>query len=177
MDLQKQIEALKAQRIQEIKDDNKLSKIEKLRLFEKEQLFQCAPYIQDEFTDWEKEAIELEKIEAERILKEGSDDPREICARQFYQSKMTDTIFDPSTFYYEKYQTVSYADALESCLESALEDMSEEEYDAVDKVNPIITAITTRHPYTELKKSYNEIVDKVYEYCIENKIWGFKNDW
>ena len=71
MDLQKQIETLKAQRIQEIKDDNKLSKIEKLRLFEKEQSFQCASCIQDEFSDWEKEAIELEKIEAERILKEG----------------------------------------------------------------------------------------------------------
>jgi len=177
MDLQKQIEALKLQRIQEIMDDNNVSKIQKIKLFEKEQLFNCAPYIQHEFPDWEIEAVELEKLEAERILKEGCDNPNEICAKQFYQSKMTDTIFDPSTFYYEKYETVSYSDSLQNCLENALEDISEEEYDAVDKDNPIITVITTRHPHTELKKPYNEIIDKVYEFCITNKIWGFKNDW
>ena len=177
MDLQKQIEALKEQRIQEIMDDNNLSKIQKIKLFEKEQLFKYAPYIQDEFPEWQKEAIQLEKLEAERILKEGSDNPHEICSKQFYQSKMTDTIFDPSTFYYEKYEIVSYADSLNLCLERAFEDMSEEEYDALDKDNPIITVITTRHPYIELKKPYNEIVDKVYEFCIKNKIWGFKNDW
>jgi hypothetical protein len=35
MDLQKQIEALKLQRIQEIIDDNNVSKIQKIKLFEK----------------------------------------------------------------------------------------------------------------------------------------------
>ena len=31
--------------------------------------------------------------------------------------------------------------------------------------------------YNDFKLSSNEIIDKVYEHCINNKIWGFKNDW
>lgn len=179
--VKEQLEALKGARIQEILDDTTTSKIEKLQLLENENLFNYAPYIQHEFLDWEKEAVELEKLEAERILSEGSDNSHEICARQFYQSKITDSIFDPSTFNYEKYETVSYADALELALEQHFENLEDEEdeptEEELDEENPLMVVITTRHPYTKLKKRYSEVVDVVFDYCVENEIVGFKMDW
>lgn len=169
MNLAEQIEKLKAERIEQIIDDTSISKIEKLKLFEKEKLFDVGTFLQTEFPDWEKEVVELERLEAERILKEGSlSNPNDICTKQFYQSKMTDTIFDPSDMdSYEKYQTVTYAARLAEV---------KEENEIVDD-SELIAVITTRHPRVELKKSYQEVVDKVFEFCIKNKLYGFKNDW
>jgi hypothetical protein len=148
----------------EILNNDSLSKLDKLKIIEEKRYWGYAEYIQHEFKQWEKEALKLEKKEAQRILKEGSDDSYEICAEQFYQSKMTDSIFDPSTFKHERYQRVSYYKELKDLFE----DNSEEE---------IITVITTRHPRVELKKTYQEIVDSVFEYACKNEIIGFINDW
>ncbi len=167
MSVKEKLALLKEERINEILNDNNLSKIEKLEIIETEKLWGYASFIQHEFVQWEKEAIELEKIEAERILEEGSSDSNEICAKQFYQSRMTDSIFDPSTFLYERCEQVSYADHLSRILE-----FHENEGD-----NPLITVISTRHPCIELKKPFKEIVDAVFEFACNNKIIGFTNDW
>lgn len=150
MNLQKQIEALKEQRIQEILDDNTLSKIDKLKLFETEQLFICAPYIQNEFPEWVAEAKTLAKAE----IKDRSTIE--------YYSIMTDSIFDPSNDKYEKYETVSYAEELE--------DLNSEESD-------LIVVITTRGPAISLIKTRQEVIDVVFDFCVKNRFWGFKNDW
>lgn len=170
------LELLKAQRVEEILNDDSLSKIDKLRTIEEEKLWDYSRFIQDEFAsfngcEWQNEAIELEKKEAERLLELGVGD--DICAKMFYQSKMTDSIFDPSLFIYEKYEIVSYARALELAHENHLCEVNSEEFDE----NPLMTVITTRHPYTELKKNYLDIVDVVFNFAVKNKIVGFKNDW
>lgn len=141
----KEFKKLKEERVNDILNDDTLSKIEKLKTIEDEKLWGHSKYIQNEFKEWEKEAKALEKLEAERILREGSDDPHEICAKQFYQSKMTDSIFDPSHMEYKKRELVSYADALLKLAEDTEEDS-------------LIAVITTRHPYVELNKSFEEIM-------------------
>lgn len=176
-EIQKQIELLKEQRIQEIINDESISKLDRLELLEKENLFGYAPYIQDEFPEWEKEIIELEKIEAERILKEGSPDPNEICARMFYQSKMVDTRWDPSESLYEKHDLVSYSRLLNSLEENDEEDFEEYYDENGNSKDGLITIMTTRHPRVILRKSKQEIIDKLYDFCIANKIIGFKMDW
>ena len=160
--LQEQIAQLQEARIQEILA-LPISKIEKLKLLETENLFGYAPYIQHEFPEWEEEAMELEKALAEKQFAEGKSEHG-----MFYHSKMTDTIFDPSTFNYEKYETVSYADALENMLEKLDED---------EDRNGMVVAVTTRGPYTELLKTPEEVIDKVFDFCIKNKLVGYKNDW
>jgi hypothetical protein len=167
------LELLKAERVDEILNDDSLSKIDKLKTIEKEKLWGYATYIQHEFSDWEKEVIELERIEAERLLELGDLSGTDICYRVFYQSKMTDSIFDPSRMIYEKHESVSYAEALEMCYDEHFD----ENEDEAETDNPLITVITTRHPFTVLKKPYKDIVDCVFNYACENKIIGFKNDW
>ena len=66
-----QIKALQEIRVQEILNDNSISKIKKLKLLAEENLWPTASYIQHEFKKWEFEAIELERLEAERIKKEN----------------------------------------------------------------------------------------------------------
>jgi hypothetical protein len=158
MSLKEQIKQLQEARIEEIIASS-VSKIEKLKLLEKEKLFKYAEYIQEEFTDWEVEAVQLEKELAEKQFAEGKSEDG-----FFYHSKMTDTIFDPSTFEYEKYETVSYASALERMLRN------------VDESGNVVV-ITTRGPRIELIKPVNEVIDKVFEFCVTNKYVGYKNDW
>lgn len=159
MNIQEQIKELQTLRIEEIVNDDSLSKIEKLKMLEKEKLFGYASSLQTVFPEWEEEIIELERIEAHQRFNEGKD-------KYFYQSKMVDDIFDPSYDINEKYVTVSYADFLENCLDDFMEDDSDS-----------VTVMTTRGPSVKLVKSLTEVIDKIYDYCIEHKIIGFKNDW
>ena len=162
MDLKKTIADLQYIRVQEILDDNLLSKIEKLNCLTDEQLWGIAPYIQHEFKQWETEAIELEKMEAERLLTVPGTD---ICNRQFYQSKMTDSMLYHIVSL-EKYETCYYVDILESIID---------EYGSDG--NQLIPIITTRHPKIKLEKTVNEIIDAIFDYCVEHKIIGFTFDW
>lgn len=165
------LSAIKEEIVNEILSSD-LTKIEKLRKIEKEQLWGYHKYIQHEFPQWEEEARELVKKEAQRILDEKYPKYlRDICTKQLYHSKMTDSIFDPSTFKYEKYETVSYADALQCVLEEAQDRLDS------DDENPMIDVVTTRHPVVSIKKTYNEIVDAVFENAVSNKVVGFINNW
>jgi hypothetical protein len=166
MNLQEQIKQLQESRIQEILDDNSISKIEKLKLFDKEKLFDYADYIQTEFPEWEEEAMALEKALAEKQFAEGKSKLMAEGKPILYFSKMTDTIFDPSTFEYEKYETVSYADAIENMIRRK----------KVDSEGKIVV-VTTRGPHTELKKTPEEVIDKLFEFCVKNRLIGYKNDW
>ncbi len=134
-------------RVATILEDSSLSKIKKLAAIEEERLWPYADYCQDEFKDWEQEAQQLGK----------------------YQ--MSDTIFDPSVMDRDRGSKVSYADALEFLLEN------QEENEDEDPDNPLITVITTRRTNYEFKKTYNEVVDKVFDYACKNKIVGFHIDW
>ncbi len=157
MNLQQQIKKLEEKRIQEILDDDSLSKIEKLKLLENENLFTIASYIQHEFRKWEEEAKELEKLKAEQEFANNKDPNK-----HFYHSKMTDSIFDPSLGIHEKYETVSYADALEN-LETDENDM--------------VVVITTRNPHIKLLKSKQEVIDVVFDFCVQHKYHSFKINW
>lgn len=170
--LKDQIKELQALRIQEILEDDSINKVEKLELLENERLWGVANHIQQEFREWEKEILELERLEAQRLFDSGKNDPREICTRQFYQSKMVDTIFDPSRSDYEKYQQVSYADVMRDLLDNSYDGEDEEDVDA-----NMIAVMTTRHPVVTLWKSRQEVIDKIFEFAVQNKIVGYKNSW
>jgi hypothetical protein len=164
MKVRDKIKLLQKERIQEIINDNSLSKSDKIRLLDEESLYGYASFIQHEFKKWEKEALELEKLEAERILKEGTSNHlygRDICLDQFYQSKIIDYPLIRSN--YVRYEEVSYCYIMDE-----LEDYPD---------NELITVLTTRHPKIELKKTKEEIIDAIYNYAISNKIVGFKLDW
>ena len=152
-----------------------LSKIEKLRAIEKNGLWGYSSFINHEFRDWEEEAKILEKTTAQYNFDNGLPDKHGDITKYFYASGMTDSIFDPSKMYYEKYETVSYADALEQAFESYAEDF-EDEFEKEYNGEPI-AIITTRNPIVSIFKTKEEIIDAVYNYCITNKILGFKNDW
>lgn len=79
-----------------------------------------------------------------------------------------DSVFDPSHMRYEKHVNVSYASALERLLEGQ-EDEDED---------PLITVFETRsQPVVQLKKRWSQVADKVLEYCKQNEIIGYVNDW
>lgn len=160
MNIQDQIKALQTLRIAEIVNDDSLFKVEKLKLLEKEKLFGYASSIQTEFPEWEEEIIELERIEARRRFDNGKD-------KYFYQSKMVDSVFDPSRDTYEKCELVSYADFIENMLD--------EFEDETNSDNIIV--LSTRGPCVTLSKPLNEVIDKIFDFCIEKRIIGFKNDW
>jgi hypothetical protein len=162
------IEELKQVRIAEILDDTTISSLKKLELLTEEELFGYAEYVQDEFPEWEKEAIELERIEAQKLFDNGKE-------TWFFQSKMVDTIWACDGYTVDRYIDITYAELLGWVSDNYCD---ETDNDAdIEKENPMITIMTTRRPCIELKKPFNEIVDKIFDFCIANKIIGFKNDW
>ena len=127
-----------------------MDKLTKLKTIEDNGLWGYSKYINHEFSEWEEEAKELERTTAEENNKT-------------YHSKMTDSIFDPSTFMFEKYESVSYVEALNRILKKHKTDL--------------VPVITTRNPVVSLYKTKEEIINTVYDFCVENKIIGFENDW
>ena len=174
----------KEKAVQEILNSD-LSKLEKLKTIKENGLWGYSNSINNEFPEWEKEAAVLEKALAEENFinkvpnKYGHIETEEDAnGRRAYHVAMTDSIFDPSTMYNEKYETVSYVDALEMIFkEYDDEEDKKSSYVKYGKVEGSIPVITTRRLNIALYKTKEEIIDAVYNFCVENKIIGFKMDW
>jgi hypothetical protein len=152
MKLQEQIKQLQEQRIQEIINNESISKLDRLNLIKQERLFNIAPYIQDEFKEWGEEFKEQLKLE----------NPSSFC--------MIDSFYDPSTFDFEKYETIYYDE-----IEDILDNLVVDDDDGFTGDNYIV--FTNRQSKTVFRKSKQEIIDKIYDFCIANKYIGFKMDW
>lgn len=157
MNIKEQMEILREARINEIINDESIPKLDKLRLFGNEKLFDYASYTQEEFIEWERDAKEQYKNGG------GSG------------SAMTDTIFAPSVNeQYEKYENVSYPEALEAFFENYEYELDD---DKLADFDGKYTVVTCRSSDIKIQKTKQEIIDAVYNFCITNKIIGFKNDW
>lgn len=148
-------EEARKERVQEILNDDSLSKIEKLITIEEERLWGYATYIQSAFPKWEEEI---------KLLYE------EAKGNRPYHEAMIDDIFDPSVTDYDKHAIVSYGNTLAGLIEEQ-DDIDEDEED------PEIVVMTTRGIKVELKKKYSEIIDAVFDFACKKEIVGFENDW
>ena len=157
MNIKEQIEQLKEARTQEIINDKLISKIDKLKLLETEKLFEYAPYIQHEFVEWEKEAQEQDKAISKKDW------------------STTDSFLSPSVSAYEKYEIISYAEALEVFFEDCEDEFEGGNDGPFDGEKYVV--ITCRSSDVVIQKTKQEIIDAIYEYCIMNKIIGFINTW
>lgn len=75
-----------------------------------------------------------------------------------------DSIYDPSNECYDKYSDISYANSLEDLVYDVDED-------------GLITVLTNRSNSAVIKKTPEEIIDVVFDFCVKEKIIGFKMDW
>ena len=175
----------KEKAIQEILNSD-MTKLEKLKTIEENSLWGYSAFINNEFPEWEREAMDLENALAEENFinkvpdKYGDIETEEGAnARRMYHVTMTDSIFDPSEMDNERCENISYVNAIQLAFERYEEDETgESPYDAeYGKTEGSIPVITTRSLNIALYKTKEEIIDAVYNFCIANKIIGFKNDW
>ena len=151
------LKKIKLEAAQEVLADKSLSNLEKLRQLSENDVWGVSTYINHEFPEYEKEIIELERLEAVRLDEAGE-------SKFFYHSKMTDSRFDPSHMEYEKYETVRYIDSIDDILEA-------------NDIDGDMVVMTTRNPHTELRKPVREVIDTICQFCFDNKIIGYKVDW
>ncbi len=151
--LKDQIKELQTLRIQEILEDDSIDKLAKLKLLKDEKLFDVARWLQSPLQDWESE---LEVI---------------VNKKQPYA--ITDSIFSPSEYWAEKYQTIFFDEFLESYFES----VDWEEIDGLEVEPTDYRVVTDRSFNMEIRKTKEEIVDKVFEFAVANKLIGYINQW
>ena len=164
----------KEKAIEQIRNSG-MTKLEQLKAIEKNGIWGYSTFINHEFRQWEEEAKQLEKEKAQYDFDNGIPDRHGRIPTYVHASGMTDTIFDPSTMDNEKYEAVSYVDALEGFFERYAEDYEDENEKEFE--GDLYPVITTRGTYIELFKTKDQIIDAVYDFCMANKIIGFKNDW
>lgn len=76
-----------------------------------------------------------------------------------------DSIYSPSERGYEKYEKISYANTIQDIIEDIIDDDGK------------IAVLTNRSNDIVFKKTEEEVINELYNFCILNKIIGFKNDW
>lgn len=146
----------KQARVKQILEDKKLNKVEKLYLIEQEKLFGTSNFLVCNIFDSWKDSL--------RKLLRSPD-------------LYIEDVLDKYLEYYNRHEYISFP----LFLENFHENYDEFENIINDKDNALVEALyITRHTkYKDVKvmKSYNEIVDLVYDYCIKNQIVGYSYDW
>lgn len=140
----------KKQLIKSIIEEETLTKIEKLDLIKKYNLFELDCYICDPFK---------EKYEQDFINELKS----EMIEDKFF---IVDSIIDNSD--YDRHQTVYFTDIIQDLIYS-LEDET--------NLNEEVKVLSCRGVKDTLNKSVNELIDVVFEYAITNNTIGFVFDW
>lgn len=139
--------------IQIILDTDELSKIQKLAIITNNNLWGIDPYITDFSDDWEEECYQEERRLA---LKSGVTDEDHICS-------YSDCPFiDDKT---GRGSTVYFTEILESVKYHEKDD------------GKILVATSRGKFNAKIYKSYEEIVNHIYEHAIGNRIIGFNFDW
>lgn len=158
--LKEQIEALKEQRISEIINDTSITKLRKLELFSEEGLFGIEDFIRDKniFKEWVEELQSMVKSE------NGGN------------HALIDTFLSPASIDLDRHRTFHLYEVAD-ILFGLMEDTDEEYEDEVlDYPNPL-PVVTARRSKLTINKTPAEVIDKVYEYAITNKVCGYTIDW
>jgi hypothetical protein len=152
----KEIEDLKVIAKNDIINDENTSKLEKLTLLRDNDMLGVCNSIAEIFPDWEDESIHLEMQAA---IDDGKDPEKD------YICTITDDMFCNDN--YDRHQTVD--------LVSIIENIS---WDNEDLDKDTMVVIRNRGKYkTNLKKTINEVIDVMYDWCIETNQYGFVMDW
>lgn len=155
-----QLKEIKKEAIKEILGDTSTSKLTKLETITNEKLWEIDTYINNEFGDWEEECNLKEKAAA---IADGKVDGQD------YICSMTDTIFDPSVIYHEKYERIYYVNEIKTLME---------DYGYGSEDEATIDVVTSRGDYQSVvTKSIQEVIDRICDYCFENETIGFNLDW
>ena len=144
-DLKSQMDSLKEEFIEELINDGSLSKLEKLKLFYEENLFHVASSLKDQeiFADW------IEELELKIKQKSG-------------KSVIIDSFLDS----FERHEVFLFFEVdwlLENYIYSGCE---EDIYNCPDAI-PVLKDRTLG---LTLEKTSKEIIDRLYEYAIKNRI-------
>jgi hypothetical protein len=148
--IKQQIAELQKERINEIISDPTIDKLEKLRILQKERLFQFDPYYSNPFKEYEK-TLELSVHE-----KTG---------------KTFSTVRNIITDTFERYRKVTFVDFLEDYFD---DNYDEELVNDPTTLYPICESNDTDD---KIFKTKDEIIDIIFDHCFENKIVGFTFDW
>ncbi len=148
--LKQQIAELQKERIDEIVNDPTIGKLEKLRILEQERLFRFDPFFSNPFKEYVKE-LELNVNEK----------------RNRTYSRIND-IFNGSL---ERYHDVSFADFFEDYFYDNYDD------NLVNEPSTLYPICESQHTNDKIFKTKDEIIDIIFNHCLEHKIVGFTFDW
>lgn len=161
MSFKEQIEALKAQWVDEILNDPTTTKLQKLKLLEKHDLFDYEDSLTGAFDEYEEELVNL-------IAAIGPNKP----GWESY-TPITDNILNNADRH--RYERVSFYGWL-----YYIDEYGAETNEEIENPNRLITVATARGKEYEnfvIQKTAEQIIDKIFDYCVENRCIGFTIDW
>lgn len=161
MNYKEQIAFLKDAWINEILNDPTTNKIRKLELLEINQLFDYEDSLTGAFDDYEQELIDL-------IAATG---PPSKWGSNY--NPIIDNILNNGDR--RRYERVSFPGWLEYIDEYGAE--TDEEMDDPNRLTTVATARGKEYENFVIRKTKEEIIDKIFDYCIENRCIGFEIDW
>lgn len=129
---------------------------EKLNLLDIHGIWHHNGYICHPFPEWEEENKAAEKASG-------------IAAGKIYHCTIVDDFISRQCQdgYIERYQQVEFKDIV-----------SELEYKAENSPDELFTVVTNRGNFsTATKKRPQEVINKIWEYCVKHKLVGFIMDW
>lgn len=147
-----QISQLKEQLIEEIIKDESLTKLQKLRLLAEQNLFPISSSVKDEkiFVDWIEE-LEI-KVKKENVF------------------VIVDTFLSRNL---ERYEIFFFYE-----VETLLENYIYSDFDGdITNCPDLMPVVKDRSLGLTIERTAKEIVDKIYDYAIKNRICGYENDW
>jgi hypothetical protein len=148
--IKEQLETLKELRIQEILEYD-ISKLDKLKLFAEERLFGIADKIQNEFSRWEEEEKSI-------IMGLGYDGSKEWNK---------EIIFKNLLMYESRYVTLYYPDRLQEIKNSY--------FDTEYLVSVLL--FHRGHFQHYVDKTYEEVENELFDFCVKNRLIGFIYNW
>lgn len=157
--LKNQIAQLKLDRLEEIKNDSSLSKLQKLQAFRDEDLMKVRGYLSHPFRKYEELLKEQEKARGETVI-------------------IIDDIIGMNSDCYGRGQEISYAEIAEQILENA--DYENQTTVTIAKARgewDYSVSPPKRKTPASLEIPVEEAVDCLYNYAVENNESGFCFDW
>jgi hypothetical protein len=159
-ELKARIKNLKEELINEVLNDNTISKLEKLRVISDENLFPYASYIVSPFHDtkYYREYLEIVSQNPEYQKRYNHDRTGRSCHAEDYFHRRE----------YDRHQTIDFADTLEWMDDDYDDDES-------DKKGIVIFRNSTTKDVCSITSE--QFIDCIYNWCVKNKKIGFIFDW
>ena len=169
-----ELKKIKKGAIKEILGDKTTTSLEKLATIEENGLWDFSDWVNEEFPEWEQECCDLER---QATIDAGKDPETEhVCT-------ITDTVFDPSWADHGRGATVSYVSIMRDYLWRFNRNASEEDKAEFKKTGKIplsdtMVVVSNRGDYnSKVVKPVQEVIDRICEFCIKEKVIGYTNDW